>query len=90
MAKTVSTRFKWVRSDFFKGLVIAVGTPVLYILQEMIPNYPLTPIEKAALSATITYLIKNFFTDDVKVAKKVIRKVKVQEAKIEAAQQAGV
>lgn len=58
--------------DWIKGLIIAVGTPVLYLLQELIPNYPLTPIEKAALSATVTYLLKNFFTDDVKAAQKIV------------------
>lgn len=58
--------------DWLKGLIIAVGTPVAYLLQELIPNWPLNAIEKAALSAGITYMIKNFFTDDVKVAKKVL------------------
>jgi hypothetical protein len=60
--------------DYIKGAVIAVGTPVLYLLQEMIPNWPLSPIEKAALSALATYLIKNFFTDDVKAAEKTLSK----------------
>lgn len=48
--------------DFLKGLIIAIGTPVLYILQELIPDWNLSPIEKAALSAGVTYLLKNFFT----------------------------
>ena len=48
--------------DFFKGFIMAVGTPVLYIVQELIPNWPLTAIEKAALSAAVTYLLKNLFT----------------------------
>jgi hypothetical protein len=48
--------------DFFKGLIMAVGTPVLYLLQELIPHWNLSPIEKAAISASVTYLLKNFFT----------------------------
>lgn len=60
--------------DFLKGAVMAIGTPVLYLVQEMIPGYDIPPIYKAGASALVTYLIKNFFTDDVKVAKKVIAK----------------
>ena len=75
-----STRFSLKLRDWLKGLIIAVGTPVLYLVQEMIPNWPLNPIEKAALSATVTYLIKNFFTDDVKVAEKVIEKAEQKAA----------
>ena len=60
--------------DFLKGLFMAVGTPVLYVLQELIPDWPLSPIEKAALSATVAYLLKNFFTDDVKAAKETLTK----------------
>lgn len=48
--------------DFVKGAIMAVGTPILYVLQEMIPNYPLGPIEKAAISAFIAYLLKNYFS----------------------------
>lgn len=59
--------------DFLKGAIMAIGTPVLYMLQELIPDYPLNPIEKAAASALVTYLIKNFFTNDTKVAIKVLK-----------------
>ena len=52
--------------DFLRGLIMAVGTPVLYLLQELIPNYPLSVLEKTALSALVTYLIKNFFTPEDK------------------------
>ena len=45
--------------DLIKGAIMAVGTPVLYILSEMIPNFNLDPIVRAGLSALITYLIKN-------------------------------
>jgi hypothetical protein len=65
-------------SDFFKGLIMAVGTPVLYLLQQLIPSW--TPVltahlgatggvvAQAALSALITYLTKNLFTDSVSEA----------------------
>lgn len=75
-----STRFTLKLRDWLKGLVMAVGTPVLYLVQELIPNWPLTPIEKAALSATATYLIKNFFTDDLKVAEKVLDEAEAKQA----------
>lgn len=67
-----STRFILKARDWLKGLIIAVGTPVLYVIQELIPNWPLNPIEKAALSAFVTYILKQFFTDDVKAAKKIL------------------
>ena len=74
-----STRYSLSVRDFLKGFLMAVGTPVLYMLQELIPNWPLTAIEKAALSAAVTYLIKNFFTDDVKVAEKVLDQATADE-----------
>ena len=52
--------------DFLRGAIMAIGTPVLYILQQMIPGYHLGPIVEVALSALVTYLIKNFFTDKPK------------------------
>lgn len=52
--------------DFLRGAILAIGTPVLYVLQEMIPGYDLNPLLKVAISALITYLIKNFFTDKPK------------------------
>lgn len=59
--KTVNWR------DFLRGMIMAVGTPVLYLLQELIPNYPMPIVAKCALAALITYLIKNFFTPADKV-----------------------
>ena len=52
--------------DFLKGAIMAIATPVLYVLQELIPGYDLSPILKVALSAFVAYLIKNFFTDKPK------------------------
>jgi len=76
-----STIFTLKVRDFLKGLIMAVGTPVLYMVQELIPNWPLNPIEKAGLSALVTYLIKNFFTNDTATAVKVVQEA--QEKKIE-------
>ena len=64
--------------DFLKGLIMAIGTPVLYMLQELIPNWNLGPVEKAALSATVTYLLKNLFTDDIKAAQKTLSNAKIE------------
>lgn len=76
-----STRFTVKLRDWLKGLIMGVGTPVLYLLQELIPNYPLTPIEKTALSAFVAYMLKNYFTDDIKAAEKIIEKAKANEKK---------
>lgn len=56
----LSEQFKFKALDFINGLVIAVGTPLLYLGQEMIPGWDAHPVVKAALSATITYLIKKY------------------------------
>jgi len=45
--------------DMFKGAIMAVGVPVLTVLQELIPGYDIPVIYKAGLSALITYLLKN-------------------------------
>lgn len=56
----VSKQFSLKARDFIKGLIMGVGTPVLYFLQEAIPGYNLDPLAKIAISAAVTYLIKNF------------------------------
>lgn len=78
-----STMWKLKLRDWLKGLVMAVGTPVLYLLQELIPNWPLNPIEKAALSAFVTYILKNLVTDDVKAAHNTIAAAKAEDKKDE-------
>lgn len=40
---------------------MAVGTPLLYLAQELIPGWEADPFVKAGLSAFVTYLIKNYF-----------------------------
>ena len=48
--------------DFLKGLILAVGTPLLYYLQELLPSLGMAEWQKIALSALIAYIIKQFFT----------------------------
>jgi hypothetical protein len=50
--------------DFLKGLIMSVGTPLLYLLQETLPNFGLEQWQKIALSALIAYLLKQFVTDN--------------------------
>jgi len=60
----MSKLFTLDKKDFFKGLILAVGTPVLYYLQEFVPTISgLEPIYKIAISAFITYILKNFVQD---------------------------
>jgi len=66
--------------DYAKGVLMAILVPVLYVIQSSLTNGELTlnwkQIAIAALSGLIAYLIKNFFTDDVKEAKKIIDQTK--------------
>ena len=48
--------------DFLRGWIMAIGTPLLYLLQEMIPGFDINSIYRIAISASVTYLLKNFFT----------------------------
>lgn len=66
-----STKFSLNVRDVVKGFIMAIGTPAVYYLLSLIPgNFP--PELKILLSAFATYLVKNFFTDDVKVAEKIL------------------
>ena len=75
--------------DFLKAALLAIITPVLYVVQDSLAKGELTlhwkEIAIAAVSGFVAYLIKNFFTDDVKVAKKIVEKheekVRLQEEK---------
>lgn len=64
--------------DFLRAALIAIITPVLYVIQDSLSKGELifhwNEILVAAISGFIAYLIKNFFTDDIKVARKVIEK----------------
>lgn len=48
--------------DFLRGWIMAIGTPLLYLLQEMIPGFDINSMYRIAISASVTYLLKNFFT----------------------------
>lgn len=58
----LSEQFKLKALDFLNGAILAVGTPLLYLAQELIPDWDANPFVKAGISALIAYLIKNFFT----------------------------
>ena len=64
--------FSLKKNDAFKALILAIGGPVLMYLQTLIPGLHLSPQVNAIISFTIAYLLKNFFTDDVKEAKQTL------------------
>lgn len=74
--------------DFLRGALMAIIVPVLYIVQTSIDAGDLTfkwkQIAMAGIGGFVGYLIKNFFTDDVKAAQKTI--VKAEEKAVEDAQ----
>jgi len=53
-------------NDALKGLIMAVGTPALFIIQQAIANgqfiFNWKQIGMAALAGGVAYLIKNFLT----------------------------
>jgi hypothetical protein len=57
----VSEQFSLKARDFLKGLIMGIGAPVLYVVQELIPGWDVHPVAKVAIAATITYLLKNYF-----------------------------
>lgn len=60
MKTLISKQFTLKLRDFSIGLIMAIGTPLLYLAQEMVPGWDADPFVKAGISAGITYLIKNF------------------------------
>lgn len=72
--KTPSNLGKLNIHDLFSGLIMAVGAPTLTYLQSIIPNYNLPTWIQFAIGTLITYLLKNVFTDNIKVAQKVLTK----------------
>ena len=76
MKYTLKTR------DFLKGALMAVLVPAVYIIQTSLDAGVLTfnwkQIAIAAVSGLLAYLIKNFFTDDIKVAKNIIAKDRLE------------
>ena len=70
MKYTLKTR------DLLKGALMAVLVPAVYIIQTSLDAGVLTfnwkQILIASVSGLLAYLIKNFFTDDIKVAKNIV------------------
>lgn len=87
---TTSAQFTLNLSDFWKGLIMAVGGAVFQIIVDTINSGSLTfdwsAIGKTALGAIIVYLGKNFFTPSAIVVKDVSKQqleaVKEGEAKV--------
>jgi len=73
--------FKLNLRDFLKGALMAILVPVLYVIQTSLDAGTLTfnwkQIVIAAIAGFVSYLIKNLFTDDVKVAKKIVAKARL-------------
>ncbi len=78
MKYTLKTR------DFIKGALMAILVPAIYIIQSSLDAGVLTfnwkQIAIASISGLLAYLIKNFFTDDIKVAKNIIAKDRLDNA----------
>lgn len=72
--KTPSTVGKLNIHDLLNGIIMAIGAPLLTYLQTEIPNYNLPTWVQFAIGTLITYLLKNVFTNNVKVAQKVLIK----------------
>jgi hypothetical protein len=70
---TTSKQFSLKLNDFWKGLIMAIGTPVIAImllaLQAGSFNFDWKTIGTVAASALLTYLSKNFFTPSAIVVK---------------------
>ena len=70
---TTSKQFTLNVSDFWKGLIMAVGGAVFQIIVDTINSGSLTfdwaAIGKTALGAIVVYLGKNFFTPSAIVVK---------------------
>lgn len=64
--------------DFVKGLIMAIGVPGLTYIQQSIPDYHLPIYAQLAISAFISYIIKNYFTNDVKEAQKTLDKAQLK------------
>ena len=62
--------------DWLKGLLMAIGAPVITFIIDSLNEGELTlnwtKLAVVALSAGLMYVLKNFFTDDVKTAVKVL------------------
>ena len=60
--RTTSKLFRIDWRDILNTSIMSIGTPVIYAFIEMLPSFGLGKIETVALSASITYILKKFFT----------------------------
>lgn len=71
-------RYKLSWKDFFKGLLLAVLTPVVFALEQSLDAGDVVinwhHIWKIALGSFLVYICKNYMTDDVKAAEKTLAK----------------
>lgn len=76
-----STKFSLTLSDFWKGLIVAVGTAIFPIITQSLDANQLTfnwkLIATTGIGAFLTYLAKNFFTDTTSQAVKTLEKQNV-------------
>lgn len=83
-----STRFSLQTRDFLKGSLLAFGTAALTTLTQSLNSGAMPTLAQlkiaavAGLAALTAYIIKNFLTDDVKVAEKIIAKAQSDENKL--------
>lgn len=82
---TTSKQFSLKLNDFWKGLIMAVGTPVasilLLALQAGSFDFDWKTIGTVAAAALLTYLMKNFFTPSAVVVKDPVAVKEVEEGK---------
>ena len=75
--KQQSTMYKLLTRDFLKALIMAIGAPVLTFLYDSLKAenfvFEWKKLLIVAASAGVAYLIKNFFTDDIKISKEILK-----------------
>lgn len=71
-----STRFSLAIRDYGKAIIMAIGAPVLtFIIDSLNAETFIFNWKKlilVAVSSGAAYLLKNFFTDDIKTAKNIL------------------
>jgi len=72
--KVVAKQFSWKRRDFARGLIMAVLTPAVFIIQQSLEAGVLVfnwhTIAMASVAGGVAYLWKNFF-EPTKIIEKV-------------------